>query len=247
MFRKIHYFVIIFSAVFSLNLNLAVSNDGLILTFNGIDIAKQPLEVEGKDNLIISVKGEDADASYSVEAQTGYVEPYEDSNQTVEGVLESFKFSFVEEGVSVGSVNLYIDDDLVYQIAFFYNPQANTTIAFGSDYDALHEQTDMEKSVQNIGQTITVTENINSLNKRLYEPLSLSNFSNLEQNQELLSQYLENFNKGEGYIEKLERDRERHKICAPPEANNLAKMSNNPEIPFIMAIYHFSQMQETNY
>jgi len=117
---------------------VSVANADLSLTVNGLDATK-PLEIKGKENLIIAVAGQsDAKAqNISVTCDIGRLEPLSEPNTLAEKPTSGkYLFNFTDE-TGLGIVSLKIHGDLVYQLVLFYIPEKNTTIAFGFDSDAL--------------------------------------------------------------------------------------------------------------
>ena len=65
---------------------ISVADADLSLTLNGLDAAKTPLEIDGKDNLVIAVAGQsDAKAqNISVTCNMGKLEPLSEPNTLAE-------------------------------------------------------------------------------------------------------------------------------------------------------------------
>lgn len=119
---------------------VSVANADLILTLNGVDAAKEPLEIKGKDNLVIAVASQaQVDANdYSITSSGG----------TLKTHIGGYLFTFEDE-LSVGSVSLIANNDMVidsisvvaggtiYKFVLFYNPETDIVIAFGINLESL--------------------------------------------------------------------------------------------------------------
>jgi len=119
---------------------VSVANADLILTLNGVDAAKEPLEIKGKDNLVIAVASQaQVDANdYSITSSGG----------TLKAHTGGYLFTFEDE-LSVGSVSLIANNDMVidsisvvaggtiYKFVLFYNPETDIVIAFGINLESL--------------------------------------------------------------------------------------------------------------
>jgi len=93
---------------------ISVANADLSLTVNGLDATK-PLEIKGKENLVIAVAGEsDAKAQdISVTCNMGKLEPLSGPNTLAEKPTSGkYLFNFTDE-IGLGVVSLKIDGDLV--------------------------------------------------------------------------------------------------------------------------------------
>jgi hypothetical protein len=109
---------------------VSIARADLTLTVNGLDATSKPLEIKGKDNLVIAIVGKsEAEAqNISVICNNGKLEPLTKPDK--------YLFTFLDES-KVGTVNLNVAKEVVYQLVLFYIPETNTTIAFGLDSDAL--------------------------------------------------------------------------------------------------------------
>ena len=118
----------------------SVVNAEVVLTLNGIDAVKEPVEIVGKEDLIVAVEGEVVeDVVYLVTVEKGgEIKPVTSLESSVQKLPESFLFRFDEENPSVGVVNLYAGDDHMYKLVLFYNSATDTTIALGIGYEHLH-------------------------------------------------------------------------------------------------------------
>lgn len=116
------------------------ANAEVVLTVNGIDVAKEPTEIKGGEEIIIAIEGEkEKDVNYFVTAEMGCkIEPITNIESVVKEPNDSYLFSFEEEGTALGVVNLHADDDHIYELVLFYTPETDLIIAFGIGYDALH-------------------------------------------------------------------------------------------------------------
>ena len=127
-----------------------IADADLILTLNGRDVTKESVQIEGKENLVITVEGDNEnDIDYSVTAEKGCsIEPITNIEPLVENPMDCFLFKFEEEGLGLGVVNLHADDDHIYELVLFYNPETDATFALGIDYDALHWMPPVEDPIE---------------------------------------------------------------------------------------------------
>ena len=130
----------------------SIVNADLVLTLNGVDPANSPLEIEGKDSLVISIAGKtqvDANAC-SISTVGGVSKPITESNAVSSGSQgSSYLFTF-EDGPGLGLVSLIANEDIIidgisvaaggtiYELALFYNPETDIVIAFGTNLEALN-------------------------------------------------------------------------------------------------------------
>ncbi|MDD5134037.1 MAG: right-handed parallel beta-helix repeat-containing protein, partial [Phycisphaerae bacterium] len=122
------------------------TNAEVVLTINGIDAAKEPAEIEGKEKLLIAIDGKtEKDVDYSVTSEMGCkIELITEQISLAEKPQDYYLFKF-EEKIGMGTVNLYADDKHIYQLVLFYNPETDKVITFGIGYDALHWVPPVEK------------------------------------------------------------------------------------------------------
>ena len=129
----------------------SVANADLILTLNGLDTAKEPVEIKGKNNLVIAVAGDtkvDPDA-YSVTATGGVLEPITEPNAiSSQAEAGEYLFTFQDES-TLGIISLIANEDMIiddipvlaegtiYELNLFCIPERDTVIPFGIDLEAL--------------------------------------------------------------------------------------------------------------
>ncbi len=136
-------------AAILLTLSSAAANADLILTLNGLDTAKEPAEIKGKDNLVIAVAGdtEVEPNAYRIEAASGVLTPRSSAEDGIRGRDYSFTF---EDGLATGTVSLIANDamvidgtpvkagDTIYGLILFYIPETDTVAAFGANAERLN-------------------------------------------------------------------------------------------------------------
>ncbi len=108
----------------------SVSNADLILTLNGLDAAKELVEIKGKNNLVIAIAGQsDANAQdVSIACDNGKLEP----------LTEPGKYLFtVTDKSDVCTVSLNVGKEVFYRLVLFYIPESNSVIVFCVDREAL--------------------------------------------------------------------------------------------------------------
>jgi len=133
---------------------VSVANADLSLTINGLDATK-PLEIKGKENLIIAIAGQsDAKAQdISVTCDIGRLEPLSEPNTLAEKPTSGkYLFNFTDE-IGLGIVSLNVNKELVYQLVLFYIPETNTVIVFGVDKQALAPPQPQLEQQTSISQT----------------------------------------------------------------------------------------------
>ncbi len=127
------------SLLFALVLMMAsIANAELTLTVNGLDVATT-LEITGKEDLIIAVAGQsDAKAQdILVIADSGKLELLTEPNVPAdEPTSVKYLFSFTDEMGAV-TVSLTAGNELTYQLILFSVPEANKTVIFSIDKQAL--------------------------------------------------------------------------------------------------------------
>lgn len=108
---------------------VSIADAELILTIDGLD-ATEPLEIKGKDNLIITIAGQsDTEAQdISVTCDTGKIEPLKETDK--------YLFTFTAES-DVSTISLNVCKEIVYQLVLFYIPETDTVIEFGVGKEAL--------------------------------------------------------------------------------------------------------------
>jgi len=130
----------------------SIANADLVLTLNGVDAVREALEVEGKDNLVISIAGDtkiDANAC-SVTAVGGVLKPITEpttvSSETQGG---SYLFTFEDE-LSSAIISLIANEDMIidgisvvaggtiYKLVLFSLLETDIVIAFGINFEALN-------------------------------------------------------------------------------------------------------------
>jgi len=118
---------------------VSLVNAEVVLTLNGIDAAKQPVDIEGKENLLIAIGGTiEKKVSYSVKVEMGgEIQPIEKLSSLAEAPTEQFVFNFSDAEAALSVVSLYAGDKKVYELVLFYDPEMKKTMAFGIDYEAL--------------------------------------------------------------------------------------------------------------
>jgi hypothetical protein len=97
----------------------SVANAELTLTVKELDTST-PVEVNGKDNLVIAVAGPNKDESDEtlVTAVIGKLEPLIEANTPAKrAISRQYLFNFTDES-GLGIVNLNVDGELVYQIVY---------------------------------------------------------------------------------------------------------------------------------
>ena len=116
----------------------STANADLILTLNGVDAAKEPLEIKGKNNLVITVAGQtQVNANdYSVTASGGGLEICTgDYLFTFEGELGVVSLiaseDMVVDGISV------VAGGTIYELVLFYIPETDEVIVFGINLESL--------------------------------------------------------------------------------------------------------------
>jgi hypothetical protein len=117
---------------------VSITNAELTLTINGLDATK-PLEIKGKDNLVIAIPGQsDAKAQdISVTCNMGKLESLtKPSKPAKEPALGKYLFTFTNES-EVSTISLNVGKEIAYQLILFHIPETNTVIAFGVDKEAL--------------------------------------------------------------------------------------------------------------
>ncbi len=128
----------------------SVANASLVLTLNGLD-TRMPIEVKADDDIIIAVAGQtdEQEQRYSVTSKMGgKLEPLPEPNSRVKKPMDCYLFKFEEEGRSLGVVDLHAEDDHIYELVLFYNPETDVTIVLGIGYDALHRVPDVEEPLE---------------------------------------------------------------------------------------------------
>lgn len=130
---------------------VSVANADLILTLNGLDAAKEPIEIKVKTNLVIVVAGKT-----QVSANDCAIAAY---GGTLEVHTGGYLFTFENE-LSVGAVSLITNKNMIidgisvlaggtiYELILFYIPETDTVIVFGFDLEALAPQPKPELELQ---------------------------------------------------------------------------------------------------
>ncbi len=141
----------IYLLAFLVLITASITNADLVLTLNGVDAAKEPLEIKGKDNLLIAVAGEtQTDANrYSVitycdvlKVHSGdYFFTFEGESGVIDLIANK---DMVINGISVE------DGDKIYELVLFYIPETDTVIAFGINLEALNLQKTDTLGIQDV-------------------------------------------------------------------------------------------------
>jgi len=108
---------------------VSIANAELILTINELDATK-PLEIEGKEDLIIAIAGQ-SDAKtqdISVTCDTGKLEPLNEPDK--------YLFTFTAES-DVSIISLNVGQEFVYYLVLFYIPEKDAVVVFGVDKETL--------------------------------------------------------------------------------------------------------------
>jgi hypothetical protein len=119
-------------------ISVSAAGADLNLTINGLDATK-PLEIRGKDNLVIAIAGQDSDKAQeiSVTCDAGKFESLtKPSKPAKEPALGKYLFTFTNES-EVSTISLNVGKEIAYQLILFHIPETNTVIAFGVDKEAL--------------------------------------------------------------------------------------------------------------
>lgn len=142
----------------------SIANAHLSLTINGLDVA-EPLEIKGKEDLIIAVvgKSETKAQDISVTVDRGKIEPLTEPNAPAEKASGEYLFTFTKEA-DVSTISLSVDNEIVYELVLFYDPEADTVIVFGLDKQALAPP----QPQQEISKSEVIEPNVPKI-----EPLSL--------------------------------------------------------------------------
>jgi hypothetical protein len=109
---------------------VSIARADLTLTVNGLDTTSKPLEIKGKDNLVIAIAGQsDIRAQdISVTCDAAKLEPLTKPDK--------YLFTFLDES-NVDTVRLNVGEAVVYRLTLFYIPESDTVIVFGVDKEAL--------------------------------------------------------------------------------------------------------------
>ncbi len=136
---------------------VSIADAELTLTINGLDATK-PMEIKGKENLVIAVAGASeakAQEDLSVTCDIGKLEPLKKPDK--------YLFAFAGES-GVGTISLNVNKELVYQLVLLYVPEKDTVIVFGVGKEALAEsQSQPEPKLQpQLEQQITFSQTTSS-------------------------------------------------------------------------------------
>jgi hypothetical protein len=122
---------------------ISAANAELVLTLNGVDAAKEPVNTAGKNNLVIAVVSDaNTDAnSYSIKVNGGAI------NSTASG---GYSFAF-EGDMGIGDVSIVANNDMVidgtsvkggdtiHELILCYDPETDTVVAVGLNLEVLSE------------------------------------------------------------------------------------------------------------
>jgi hypothetical protein len=135
-------------------ISVSAARADLSLTTNGLDATNKPLEITGKDNLVIAITGQnDIKAQdISVTCDAGKLEPLKKPGKQTS---DKYLFNFSNES-EVSIISLKVGKEIVYKLILFYIPETDTAIVFGVDKESLAPL--QQKSEPELEQEISASQ-----------------------------------------------------------------------------------------
>jgi hypothetical protein len=208
-------------AAIVLTLN-SVTNADLVLTLNGLDAAKESIEIEGKDNIVIAVAG-----STEVEPNTYYIKATGGTLETTVGPNAEYSFTF-EDGQGLGVVSLTANNDTIIEgvpvgegdticeLVLFYIQETDTIVAFGTKPEA-SSYVSSEPSEQDISEADIIQPEPEAIALSTQDTAASEEDVSAADEAEDFNQPLSN------YWQNEQEKRQKHLIHCPADSNSNIK------------------------